>query len=252
MFVITGGSRGIGKALAEVLAKKGQSVLIVGRNETTLREVADTSDNIDYFTADMASDVGLSSLINHLQTAGPIKGLIHNAGIIDPMRPLATISRHEWRQVMTTNLDTPLFLTQALLKQLHKARVLHIGSGAAYFPVASWGAYCVSKAALSMLTRCWQEESTSIYFASVMPGIVDTQMQESIRNAGEMLIEKQDFFKQLKANNQLVSSQTVALFLAWILLETDNETYVSREWDIYESNHHSYWLPDSHPVPFLA
>jgi benzil reductase ((S)-benzoin forming) len=136
-----------------------------------------------------------------------------------------------------------------MLDKLQGGRVLHIGTGAAHFPVTGWAAYCVSKAALAMLTRCWQLESREIAFASVMPGIIDTDMQAFIRQAKFMDTEKLDFFKELKRKNRLLNPATVAAFLTWLLLDVSYEDFGSQEWDIYDKSHQSSWLVYPHVVP---
>lgn len=249
MYVVTGGGSGLGRALACALAMRGQSVLIVGRTETALTETASFSPNIQYFCADVALAADRVRLVAHLSETQYIQALVHNAGIIDPIAPITEINETAWCASMATNLDAPLFLSQMLYKKLINGRVLHIGSGAAHFPVVGWAAYCVSKAALAMLTRCWQLESNSVAFASVMPGIVDTNMQREIREASHMDSEKRDFFKRLQQANQLLSPETVALFLCWLLLDTDATCYVSQEWDIYDKTHHVNWLIPPHVVP---
>ncbi len=251
MFVVTGGGSGIGRALAQALAARGKLVLIVGRQEQPLAETAVFSPLIEPLCADVSTPAGRELIIARLQDVEALEGLIHNAGIIDPIAPVADITEPAWRQVMATNIDAPLFLTQRLADKLGKARVLHIGSGAAHFPVAGWAAYCVSKAALAMLTRCWQLESTTTAFASVMPGIIDTNMQFKIRSADNMEPDQLTFFKQLKQNNQLLSPATVATFLCWLLLDVDRTVYQSKEWDIYDTTHHEAWLISPHVVPSL-
>ncbi|KTC86318.1 SDR family NAD(P)-dependent oxidoreductase [Legionella brunensis] len=249
MFVVTGGGSGIGRALAQVLAKRGKKVLVVGRREELLKETAAFSPLISFFCADISTDEGRQKLATLLQPAISIEGLIHNAGTIEPIAPIANIDESSWQQTLATNLNAPLFLTQLLLSKLKHGRVLHIGSGAAYFPVTGWAAYCVSKAALSMLTRCWQLESPNVAFASVMPGIIDTDMQALIRGAQFMDEEKRHFFHVLKAEGRLLTTETVALFLNWLLLELDKEQFISKEWDIYDKSHHQFWLSPPHKVP---
>ena len=251
MFVVTGGGSGIGKALAHELATRNHSVLIVGRREQALIEAADFSSSIDYLCADVATSEGRHLVFDHLKGQQTIAGLIHNAGIIEPIAPVNTLDEVAWRHVMATNLEAPLFLSQLLQDKLVKGRVLHIGSGAAYFPVAGWAAYCVSKAGLSMLTRCWQLEYPGVAFASVMPGIIDTTMQAQIRNASNMDPDKIDFFKRLHQEAKLLSPETVAMFLCWLLLDMNKDRYVSKEWDIYDQTHHHEWLIPPHKVSFL-
>ncbi len=251
MFVVTGGGSGIGRALAQALAQREQSVLIVGRRKEALLETASFSSRIDFICADVSRTKGREQLFERLRDVPIIQGLVHNAGIVDPILPLSQMQERAWRQVMATNVEAPLFLSLQLNDQLRHGRVLHIGSGAAYFPVQGWSAYCVSKAALSMLTRCWQLESKEIAFASVMPGIIDTPMQAVIRDAAFMDEKKQDFFKQLKQEQRLISADTVALFLSWLLLDIETSLYVSKEWDIYDTEHHGAWLVPPHSVPAI-
>lgn len=253
MFIITGGSRGIGAALADTLASRKHDVLIVSRNQQALQSVAATSPYINFICADVATATGRDKLISYLKInhITDIQGLIHNAGSIEPIQPMRDLDEQAWRSIMSINLDAPFFLTQALLDQLEHARVLHISSGAAHFPVAGWAPYCISKAGLSMLTRCWQTEYPNMASASVMPGIVDTTMQAVIRESEHLAPEKHQFFHDLKNNNQLVSPETVAAFLTWLLLDITPERYISHEWDIYDASHHAEWLPHNAPAPTL-
>ena len=251
MFVVTGGGSGIGRALAQRLAGLNHQVLIIGRSEQSLQETSTFSSLIQILCADVSSRAGRLMIKEALSSAASIKGIIHNAGVIDPILPMQSLDEGAWRHVMAVNLDAPFLLTQALLAQLKGGRVLHIGSGAAYFPVVGWAPYCVSKAALAMLTRCSQVEYQDIACASVMPGIVDTAMQTSIRHAVKMAPEKRAFFNALKKNHQLISVDTVAFFLSWLLLDLDKTTYASKEWDIYDTSHHEAWLKPPHCVPCL-
>jgi benzil reductase ((S)-benzoin forming) len=251
VFVVTGGGRGIGSELAVALAARGKSVLIIGRHEDALVDTAARSPLIDYLCADVSLPDERQRIKACLQAVSAIQGLIHNAGIIDPISPITDIDEASWHACMATNVDAPLFLTQLLTDKLSKGRVLNISSGAAHFPVMGWAAYCVSKAAVSMLTRCWQEESTHIAFASVMPGIIDTNMQAKIRAAESMNPQKLDFFKRLKQDDLLLAPATVATFLCWLLLDIDTSNYVSKEWDIYDTSHHQAWLIPPNIVPAL-
>lgn len=251
MFVVTGGGSGIGKALAQALARREKSVLVVGRRKSHLVETAAFSPLIHYFCADVSCDKDRQKIVDHLSEIEHLDALIHNAGVIEPIQPIFEVEESSWKKILSINLNAPLFLTQSLEKKLKGSRVLLMGSGAAHFPVVGWGAYCVSKAALSMLTRCLQLESKSIAFANVMPGIIDTAMQAQIRSASGMAPEKVEFFKQLHRQGLLLSAETVAAFLCWLLLDIDQEQFVSKEWDIYDQSHHAAWLTPPHVVPPL-
>jgi benzil reductase ((S)-benzoin forming) len=249
VFIITGGGSGIGRALALALAKRGKSVLIVGRREYLLQETAAASSSlIKYLCVDVSTSEGIHSIKTFVNNSSHLDGLVNNAGSLYPVVGLKDMKPEEWHRTLKTNLDTPLFLSQILLDKLVNGRVLNIGSGAAYFAVKGWAAYCVSKAALAMLTQCWQLESKTVAFASVKPGIIDTEMQAIAREGVNMDPEQVAFYKRLKQNNRLVSTETLAEFLSWLLLDIDQNIYVSQEWDIYDTAHHADWLKPPHKV----
>lgn len=248
MYLITGGGSGIGKALALALAKRNKPVFIIGRRENLLQETASLSSNIGYLCADVSTSQGRELIKSGLNHIPYIHALINNAGTLEPTVPLKEISFGNWHQALNTNVDPALFLPQLLYDKLSGGRVLNVGSGAAYFPIKGWGTYCVSKAALAMLTQCWQIESESIAFASVMPGIIDTHMQAIARQGLNLDMEQVNFYRRLKEHNRLISPETVAEFFIWLLLDVDKKTYVSREWDIYDTTHHSAWLKPPHQV----
>ena len=251
MFVITGGGTGIGRALAEALAKRANPVLVIGRRQAPLEETAALSSLIKPLVADITTEKGRLAIQKALEGV-VIQGLIHNAGVIEPIKPVMSIRSDEWMQALTTNLTAPLLLTQALRASLKGGRLLHIGTGASHIPIKGWGAYCVSKAALSMLTRMLQLECHDLLVASVMPGIIDTAMQEIIRDNPEAMdSDKSRFFETLFSSGKLLKPEVVGLFLSWLLLDVPANLYVAKEWDIYDVSHHSAWLTSPYEVPFL-
>lgn len=250
MFVITGGGSGIGSALAKNLATRGHRVLIIGRRKDKLEETSRHSPLISMLCADVSLPNDQKNIVTALKNQS-ITGLIHNAGTISPIEKLAKITPESWHKMIETNLSAPLFLSQQLLGNLQGGRVLNISSGAAHFPVAGWGGYCVSKAGLSMLTQCWQVETKTVAFASVMPGIVDTFMQELIRHASNMDQSRVAFYIGLKEEKRLITLDTVASFLSWLLLDINSTEFSSKEWDIYDTSHHQHWLKAPHTVPPL-
>jgi len=249
MYVITGGSSGIGKALAVALAAREQSVLIVGRRKNLLEAVASLSPFIDFIAADIATSAGREAVLDKIYPVKQLKALINNAGILEPLIAMQDIDPAAFSQIMATNVEAPLFLTQLLMPFLAEGRVLNIGSGAAHVPLHGMGAYCISKAALHMLTHCYQVESKQVNFACVMPGIIDTDMQMLLRKAESLDREHQDFYNAMQRDNKLISQKTVAAFLCWLLLDISKEEYSSKEWDIYDTTHHGSWLKPPLVVP---
>lgn len=249
MYVITGGGSGIGRALAHSLSDREKQVLIVGRQQEMLDETAHYSPLIRTCCADVSQEDGRQKVVECLSNVPVVSGLVHNAGLIAPLEAIDKIVEQDWQQLMNTNVNAPLFLTQKLLNKLQNGRVLHLGSAVAYFPVQGWAPYCVSKAALSMLTRCWQLECHAPVFTSVMPGIIDTAMQESIRQTSAMTTETQQFYQTLKLENRLITPAASALFLRYLLLDVSASEYSSQEWDIYKTEHHHFWLTAPHQIP---
>lgn len=251
MFVITGGSQGIGAALALNLARHTHhQVLIIGRNQAHLNRIATHHSHIKTCQADVSTPSGRDNMLQALASCEHIDALVHNAGVIEPIAPIKTLPAHAWEHILQVNLSAPFFLTQALYTKLIGGRVLHIGSGAAYFPIQGWAPYCVSKAGLSMLSRMWHLECPEIASASVMPGIVATDMQAAIRHAAHQHPDKKQFFQDLYDKHQLITPETVASFLTWLLITIDKTRFVSQEWDIYDTSHHTEWLePPQQVVP---
>ncbi len=239
--LVTGGGSGIGRALCLELADQyGMSVLAVGRNRQKLLQTkAFNSAKIEICAADVSSEKGRENIV-HCVNGKKLKFLIHNAAVLQPVKPLAQVELQEWRNHFATNVEGPLFLTQKLLPYLQKGtRILHISSGAAHHAYAGWGAYCASKAALNMLYRVWNLElqQRGILVGSVRPGVVDTPMQDEVRKAPKEIFPALDKFLKLKDEGKLFSPQTVAAFIARLLLHTDDRTFAGKEWDIREDQH---------------
>jgi len=250
MFVITGGGLGIGQALAHALAAKKQTVLILGRNKARLEKTASFSPYIQTLTTDITTSQGRDAVRAALKNETSIQALIHNASVVEPM-PLRKLTEATWDNVIDTNLKVSFLLTQKLYDKLAGGRMLQLISAVAYNPLRALAPYSVSKAGVLALTRCWQTECPEIASTSVMPGVVDTETLATVRNSSHLYPEERHWLQQLKNNNQLVSSETVAAFLTWLLLDISKEQYISKEWDIYDTSHHTEWLSAPHRVPIL-
>ncbi len=234
--VITGGGTGIGRALAIHLAENGWHVLVVGRREEPLRQTRSANpDLIRIAVADVSTDIGRHAIADAVPQQDHVGLLVHNAGMLLPVTPLKDIEKEAWRTHMATNLDGPLFLTQVLLPRMTRgSRILHISSGAAHEAYRGWGAYCTSKAALNMVYRVLDAElkSSGIRVGSVRPGVVDTPMQDQVRDVPESVFPDLPRFIALKEDGNLEPPSRVAPFLAWLLTATDDEEFSGGEWDI--------------------
>jgi benzil reductase ((S)-benzoin forming) len=246
-YIVTGAGSGIGRALTEHLAARDGRVLAVGRRAALLHSLAAAHPGrVEALALDVTADNAPASLLAALDGRS-VDGVVHNAAVLGPAGPLAATAREAFRQHLETNLTAPLFLTQALLPNLAAgARVLHVSSGAAHHPLAGWGPYCISKAALHMLYQCWRVElrERGILVGSARPGVVDTPMQAEIRALDPSTFPDVEAFRQLKSEGQLAAPATVARFLAWLLLEADAAQFAEHENDIRDASLMPRWQAD--------
>ncbi len=234
--VITGAGSGIGRALTRELSLRHKmEVLAIGRQPDKLRETqAADKTYIRILAADVSTVSGREKISAALKNTESLRFLVHNAAVLEPVVPLSEMTVEQWRMHQSINVEGPLFLTQRLLPKLKGGRILHISSGAAHNSYAGWGAYCTSKAALHMLYLVLKEElkAKGVAVGSVRPGVVDTPMQDQVRQTDETVFPDLDKFIRLKENNQLFRANDVAAFLAHLLLNIPAETFSEKEWDM--------------------
>jgi short-subunit dehydrogenase len=242
--IVTGASSGIGRALAIQLASLQHNVIAVARNTEALEQLQKLyPSNIQIVTADITNKDDQLKIKNVLRPEDIGIYLIHNAGVATP-RLFADISEEEWDQHYLVNLKAPTFLTKLLLPHLQNGgRVLSISSGLAHAPMSAMSAYGVSKSALYMLKEYCNVElkDQKIAFASAMPGVVDTPIQERLRSYDIAHFPAVGVFQGFYQRGELLQPSTAAKFLSWLLLEVDNEKFTKEDWDIYDSSHHHFW-----------
>jgi NAD(P)-dependent dehydrogenase (short-subunit alcohol dehydrogenase family) len=189
---VTGGTSGLGLALVEAFAARGDRVAFVARDAGRVGRVARAVAGSHGIVADVAKKDDAHAIA--LQVGGALGGLdvlVNNASSLGPV-PLALLADTECEDfdaALATNLVGPFRLTRALLGSLAAAAREHAGAGtrslvvnissdAAVTPYAGWGAYGASKAGLAHLSRIWNEElrGRGIGVVAVDPGDMDTPM----------------------------------------------------------------------------
>jgi len=232
--VITGGGTGLGQAIAKQLAERGLQIYIIGRRQAKLKETQRFyPKNIIPIVADVSTVKGRKTIASKLNNIA-IDFVVHNAAIVVPITPLEQITLKQWRKIQATNVEGPLFLTQLLFPQLkNKARILHISSDCASYPLAHWIPYCTSKAALHMMYKCLKKEFSekNIAIGSVDPGMMDTPMQRFICSDKTRFPEKYTR-KELQEKNLLLSPDVSAKFCVQMLLEFTSESYSAKEYAV--------------------
>lgn len=190
--IVTGGSRGIGKALAEGLAAHGADVAIVVRStvdraEGVARDIRATGCDAMVIKADVSDESDVKRIASEVMARwGRIDILVNNAGIIYPGHS-ETYALEDWRKTMATNLDGVFLISREVGKQMIKQKsgsIITIGSMSGY--IVNWPfrhtAYNVSKAGVHMLTKGlateWAEHNIRVN--AIAPGYIRTELTEEV------------------------------------------------------------------------
>ena len=191
--VVTGGSRGIGRAVAESLLATGANVVISGRSVDALREAADsltagaesaTGGQLETIEADVRKPDDAARLIQAaVNRFGGLDILINNAGV-GHFTPVAEQSIDEWLQIIETNLHGVFYCCRAAIPELRRRGggwIINISSLAGCNPFANGAAYCASKAGLDAFTAALMQElrHDDIRVSEVAPGSVSTEFAGS-------------------------------------------------------------------------
>lgn len=184
--LITGGSAGLGRALAAELAARGWHLVITGRRADLLAAVAQRlpgAASVTPIAGDVADAGHRADLIAEIGRHRSLDLLVNNASSLGPtpLRELGRLSVDDVQRVLAVNLLAPFALTVALLPDLTRARgvVIDISSDAAVEHYPGWGAYGASKAALDHLTLTLGAENADIACYAIDPGDMRTDMQQA-------------------------------------------------------------------------
>lgn len=184
-YLITGASRGIGRAIAEKLAGEDVELLLHGRDTVALaqtRKVVESQcGKVTLLIHDLATAQGISDLI---AGAGrePVELLVNNAGVA-VVKPFSEITSIEWEQTMGVNITAPFLLTQRFAPRMAPgSSIVNILSVAAKTAFPNWSAYCMSKFALEGFSRCVREElrDRKIRVINVYPAATDTDIWSQV------------------------------------------------------------------------
>lgn len=176
--LVTGGSDGIGLAVARELKAAGTGVIVVGRDTARLAGAA--AEGFETIEADLAGEAGCTTLIEALRDR-TIDVLVNNAGMGSDFNVDAPIDLAATDRCIFLNLNAPIRLIVALLDRLRArpaAMIVNVTSGLAIAPSASTPVYCATKAGLRSFTMALraQLQGTHVHVLEVLPPVVETRM----------------------------------------------------------------------------
>ena len=189
VILVTGASRGIGRAVALAAAKAGAELIITGRTIGALEDVDDeitaSGSKATIVDLDMEDYPAMPRLAAAIQQRwGRLDGLLANAAMLGPLAPLSHVDEKVWETTLSVNLTGQWHLIKAmepLLLAAPAARAVLVSSGVAEGTAPFWGPYAISKAALESLGRVWagETEQTNLRINMISPGGTATGMRAS-------------------------------------------------------------------------
>ena len=245
--LITGGSQGLGKTIAEHFLRAGANVVICSRGEKELLATRDElakkfpAQKISAKTCDVSNEARVNELVAFtLRELGSLDALVLNAGIYGPMGPTESVSLDEWRRALDINLFGVLLPCRVVIphfKQAGRGKIVVLSGGGATNPLPNISAYAASKAAVVRLMETFAEELKSFHVDvnAIAPGALATRLVDEVLAAGAEKVgaaffEKNKGWKE-KGAVPLELGASLAVYLA--SAESDGITgkLISAQWD---------------------
>jgi dihydroanticapsin dehydrogenase len=181
--IVTGGSRGIGFAIAKTLSENGATVVITSKDSEKIKKAESKISNAFGITCNIKKKMEVQNVVNQtIEKFGKLDILVNNAGIFPKIKQLHEIDEDEWNEVLDVNLTGQFRFTKEAIPYLQKTSgcIINISSDAGLKAYEGFNvdAYSASKAALIVLTKCWALEyaKDKIRINCICPGVVDTDM----------------------------------------------------------------------------
>jgi len=251
--LVTGGSQGLGKAIAEHFLREGANVLICARGGkellTTRGELAGNfpSQKVLAKTCDVSSEGQVKELESFaLRELGAIQALVLNAGIYGPMGPTESVNLEEWKRAVEINLLGVLLPCRAFIPHFKKARggkIIMLSGGGATNPLPNISSYAASKAAVVRLAETLAEELRPFHVDvnAIAPGALKTRFVDQVLEAGPEKVGTEFFAKNKKWAEEgavpLKLGANLAVYLASAESNGITGKLISAQWDPWEELH---------------
>lgn len=246
--LVFGASQGIGAAIAWQLARDGSQVVLCSRRSAAVEDIASEIRSQGLEAAATACDVADAGAVDKtvtfaVQSYGRLDHVVNNAGIIQPIAPIANTDPAAWATAIRVNLVGAMNGTRSALRAFgpQGGVIVNLSSGAAHTPLEGWSAYASSKAAALMLLQAAALEScgTPVRVYGFQPGAVDTGMLDQVRDAGLGYVAR-------LPREILLPPELPARVVAWLMRE-DAADLAGRELSIRDCDlRNRAGLPDRH------
>ena len=252
--LITGGSQGLGRAIAETFVREGAHVMICARDaalldrtRAELAAIAQPGQKVFARACDVSSEQQVNDLVaNALSELGSIQILVNNAGVYGPLGPTESVPLSEWVRAVEINLYGVLLPCRALIphfKAAGRGKIIIISGGGATNPLPNISAYAASKAAVVRLMETLSEELKphGIDVNAVAPGALKTRMMQEVLDAGPEKVGAAFYAKNVKWTEDGATPPALAANLCAYLAsgESDGVTgrLISAQWDPWKTLH---------------
>lgn len=227
-YFVTGSSKGIGLALVKKLLENGENYVVGFSRSSNINH-----ERFRHISLDLADVNSLKSQVEGYFDVGQVPDqvvLINNAGSLGEVGYVGELTSASIPDIYNLNLIAPAILMNAFIQKFKGSAsemlIVNISSGAGSYPVDGWSGYCATKAALNMLSQVIAAEQAirgdRLRIFSLAPGVVDTDMQEKIRNTNAEQFSGVEKFVQYKKNSELSSPEKVAAKIM-VLLENPHK-----------------------------
>ena len=212
---VTGASRGLGLGMAQHFLAQGMNVVVCAR---TCPELGGDPARILAMSADVTDAASIQTLVLKAEERfGTIDLWINNAGILGPIDMMRHVDSEAFLKHLTINIQGVFHGSKAYVNHLHQRKkaggiLINISSGAARSAYEGWSAYCAGKSAVDRFTEvvALEEHPIELRAYSLAPGIIDTDMQSTIRATSADRFPGVEKFLDLKTNNAFSSTEFVS------------------------------------------
>ncbi|MCX6983007.1 MAG: SDR family NAD(P)-dependent oxidoreductase [Verrucomicrobia bacterium] len=252
--LITGGSQGLGRVIAETFVREGASVMLCARDAALLENaraelaaLAQSGQKVFARACDVSSEQQVNDLAAHaIAEFGAVHVLVNNAGIYGPLGPTESVPLDEWRRAIEINLLGVLLPCRALIphfKAAGRGKIIIISGGGATNPLPNISSYAASKAAVVRLMETLSEELKAhrIDVNAVAPGALKTRMMQEVLDAGPEKVGAAFYAKNVKWTEDGATPPALAANLCAYLASSESDgvtgRLISAQWDPWKTLH---------------